>query len=75
MNFVRYFGRSPAKMGEKEIREYLYRLVTEKDLGDSSINSVYSALKFFYETTLCRDWNITKIPQSRKKGGEKINKL
>ena len=64
-NFVRYFGRSPAKMGEKEIREYLYHLVTEKDLGDSSINSAYSALKFFYKTTLCRDWNMAKIPRRK----------
>jgi integrase/recombinase XerD len=63
--FVRYFGRSPAKMGEKEIREYLYHLVTEKDLGDSSINSAYSALKFFYETTLCKDWNVAKIPRRK----------
>jgi len=63
--FVRYFGRSPAKMGEKEIREYLYHLVTEKDLGDSGINSAYSALKFFYETTLCKDWNVAKIPRRK----------
>jgi len=64
-NFVRYFGRSPAKMGEKEIREYLYHLITGRDLGDSSINSAYSALKFFYETTLCRDWNVAKIPRRK----------
>jgi len=64
-NFVQYFGRSPAKMGEKEIREYLYHLVTEKDLGDSSINSAYSALKFFYKTTLGRDWNVAKIPRRK----------
>ena len=64
-NFVRYFGRSPAKMGEKEIREYLYHLITGKDLGDSSINSAYSALKFFYETTLGRDWNVAKIPRRK----------
>lgn len=63
--FVRYFGRSPAKMGEEEIREYLYHLVTERDLGDSSINSAYSALKFFYKTTLCRDWNVAKIPRRK----------
>jgi len=63
--FVRYFGRSPAKMGEEEIREYLYHLLTERDLGDSSINSAYSALKFFYKTTLCRDWNVAKIPRRK----------
>ena len=64
-NFTRYFGRSPAKMGEKEIREYLYHLVTEMYLGDSSINSAYSALKFFYETTLGRDWNVAKTPHCK----------
>ena len=64
-NFVRYFGRSPAKMGEAEIREYLYHLVTEKDLGDSSINSAYSALKFFYQTVLQGNWNIAKIPRTK----------
>jgi len=52
-------------MGEKEIREYLYHLITGKDLGDSSINSAYSALKFFYKTTLCRDWNMAKIPRRK----------
>lgn len=64
-NFAQYFGKSPAEMGETEIREYLYYLVTEKQLSDSSINSAYSALKFFYETTLCRDWNIEKIPRRK----------
>jgi len=63
--FAQYFGKSPAEMGETEIREYLYYLVTEKHLSDSSINSGYSALKFFYETTLGRDWNIKKIPRRK----------
>ena len=63
--FVRYFGRSPAKMGEKEIREYLYHLVTEKQVSTSSINGAYSALKFFYQTVLQGNWNIAKIPRTK----------
>jgi len=64
-NFARYFGRSPAKMGEKEIREYLYHLVTGKQVSTSSINGAYSALKFFYQTVLQGNWNIAKIPRTK----------
>jgi site-specific recombinase XerD len=64
-NFAQYFGRSPAKMGEEEIREYLYYLVTEKKVSTSSINGAYSALKFFYQTVLQGNWNIAKIPRTK----------
>lgn len=65
-DFAQYFGKSPAEMGETEIREYLHHLVAEKQLGDSSINGAYSALRFFYMTTLHRDWNIAKIPRRKQ---------
>ena len=64
-NFAQYFGRSPAKMGEEEIRKYLYYLVTEKQVSTSSINGAYSALKFFYQTVLQGNWNIAKIPRTK----------
>jgi len=63
--FAQYFGRSPAKMGEEEIRKYLYHLVTEKQVSTSSINGAYSALKFFYQTVLQGNWNIAKIPRTK----------
>jgi site-specific recombinase XerD len=53
-NFTIHFGKSPDLMGDDEIRDYLYYLLKEKKASQSSINQAYSALKFFYETTLQR---------------------
>lgn len=69
VDFVRHYGRSAAEMGEEEIRNYLYYLMKEKKVSQSSINQAYSAMKFFYETTMGREWNGVKIPRikNRKK--------
>jgi site-specific recombinase XerD len=65
-DFTHHLGKSPEKMDEKEIKEYLHFLITQKKASQSTINSAYSALKFFYETTLHRDWGILKIPRIKK---------
>ena len=65
-HFVGYFGRSPDLLGEAEIREYLHHLITEKELAKSTINQAYSALKFFYQTTLQREWDDVRIPRIKK---------
>ena len=63
-------GFSPAlwsqadEMGEEEIRNYLYYLMKEKKVSQSSINQACSAIKFFYEMTMERKWNGIK---NRKK--------
>ncbi|MBW1667384.1 MAG: site-specific integrase [Deltaproteobacteria bacterium] len=69
VRFVRHYGRLPVEMGEEEIRNYLYYLMKEKKVSQSSINQAYSAMKFFYETTMRREWNGIKIPRikNRKK--------
>ena len=56
-DFTLYFGRSPAGLGDDEIRQYLYYLKKEKRASQSIINQSYSALKFFYQRTLQRSWN------------------
>jgi len=66
-NFVRHFGTSPEKMGEKEIRAYLHYLTKDKKASQSRISQAYSALKFFYTMTLKRDWGPWKIPRGRKR--------
>jgi integrase/recombinase XerD len=65
VNFVRHYGRSPVEMGEEEIRKYLHYLIHEKKASQSIISQAYSAMKFFYETTLGRVWNATRIPRSK----------
>lgn len=64
--YAEYFMKSPADLGEKEIKEYLYYLITERKLSSSYINITYSALKFLYETTLKRQWDMKSIPRTKK---------
>src|SRR4030043_1508263 len=65
-----YFRRSPEQLSDQQIREYLHYLIQEKKASQSVISQSYSALKFFYETTLKRDWNGFRIP--RVKMGKKL---
>jgi site-specific recombinase XerD len=69
-SFALHFHRSPAELEDQEIREYLHYLIQEKKASQSAISQAYSALKFFYETTLKRDWNGFRIP--RVKMGKKL---
>jgi site-specific recombinase XerD len=65
-NFVIHYGKSPEDMGHSAIRDYLYYLLKEKNASQATISQHYSALKFFYQTTLGRDWDALKIPRSRR---------
>lgn len=64
-SFAFHFHRSPAEMSDEEIRQYLHYLIEEKKASQAAISQTYSALKFFYETTLKRDWNGFRIPRSK----------
>ena len=65
-NFVIYYGKPPESTDHEAIRDYLYYLLKEKNSSQATINQSYSALKFFYQTTLGRDWDALKIPRSRR---------
>jgi integrase/recombinase XerD len=69
-SFALHFHRSPDELGEQEIRDYLHYLIQEKKASQSGVSQAYSALKFFYETTLKRDWNGFRIPRVQK--GKKL---
>lgn len=64
-SFTRHFGKSPKDLGDEEIRDYLHYLLKEKMASQATISQTYSALKFFYERTLGKDWNERKIPRSK----------
>src|SRR5512143_605320 len=68
--FALYFHRSPAELGDPEIREYLHYLIKERKVSQGAVTQAYGALKFFYETTLKRDWEGFRIPKG--KGGRRL---
>ena len=61
-----HFGRSAQQMGQDELRDFLHYLIREKQVSSSYVNGVYSALKFFFTTTLGRTWDMSKIPRVKK---------
>ncbi len=59
--FARHFGRSPERLGPKEIREFQVHLV-RSGASYSTLTQVVGALRFLYGVTLGRKWIIEKIP-------------
>ncbi len=60
-DFVRYFGRSPAEMGQEEVRAYVQVLQTERQLGPSQLKQHLAALRFLYAKTLGRPQDVSWI--------------
>jgi site-specific recombinase XerD len=65
--FARYFNKRPDKLGEKEVREYLLHLMNDKHASYGNLTVTYYALKFIYEVTLKRPWEINGILYHAKK--------
>jgi len=61
-----YYGKSPAKLSEAELRQYLLYLKNEKKAAASTCNQVICALKFLYEQTLQREWPILDFVKAER---------
>jgi integrase/recombinase XerD len=68
-NLAKYFNRSPAELGEDELKEYLLYLMNERHLSEGTFRFYVAGLKFLYRTTLKREWPVEKIkcPRREKK--------
>jgi integrase/recombinase XerD len=68
-NLAKYFNRSPAQLGEDELKEYLFYLIKERHLSEGTFRFYVAGLKFLYRTTLKREWPVEKIkcPRREKK--------
>src|ERR1035437_4100631 len=68
-NLAKYFNRSPAELGEEELKEYMLYLMKERDLSEGTFRYYVAGLKFLYRTTLKREWVVEKIrcPRREKK--------
>lgn len=64
--FAKHFMRSPAEMGEDEVKQYLLHMVEEKKCSRETLRQVRSALKFLYTTTLKRPVEVEHIPVPRR---------
>ena len=65
-----YYGKSPAKLSEGEVRQYLLHLKNEKKVAASTCIQVICGLKFLYEQTLQREWTILDFVKPKR--GQKL---
>ena len=65
-NLAKYFNRSPAELGENELKEYLLYLIKERHLSEGTFRFYVAGLKFLYRTTLKREWPVEKIMHPRR---------
>ncbi len=66
---AKYYGKSPDKIDEAELRHYFLYLKNEKKVSRSSCTVALSGLKFFYEYTIQREWptlNFVRPGQEQK---------
>jgi len=63
--FAKHYMRSPAEMGEEEIRAFLLYLVREQKADPYLQKAYITALKFFYRTTLGRPEVVANIPNPK----------
>lgn len=61
--FAEYYGKSPAKMGEEQIRDYLVHLAIK--VGPNAVKLSVAALKFLYTHTLDMPEEVVRIPWPR----------
>lgn len=65
-NFVTHYHRSPAELGEREVREFLLHLANEKKTGSATQHMYIAAIKFLYTTTLGRPEVVANIPWPKR---------
>jgi integrase/recombinase XerD len=65
--FARHFNQSPETLGPEDIRAYQVYLTNEKDLSTSSILVAISALRFVYNVSLKKKWNLDDVIPTAKK--------
>jgi len=60
--FAEHYRRSPAEMGEQEIKEFLLCLINEKGVSPGVHRMYVASLKFLYRVTLKRPECVAEIP-------------
>jgi integrase/recombinase XerD len=65
--FARHFNKSPEALGPEDIRTYQVYLTNERELSTGSILVAISALRFVYNVSLKRNWNLDDVIPTAKK--------
>jgi integrase/recombinase XerD len=62
---AQYYHRSPDRLSEREVQDYLYHLIVERQFAPSTCRQAVGALRFFYAVTLKRQLSTFVIPMPK----------
>lgn len=62
---ARHYGRSPERLDQAQVQDYLIHLIRERALATSSVNQAGCAFRFLYANVLGRDGAAFQIPLQR----------
>ena len=62
-----FYHKRPDLLSEEEIRDFFLYLINERKLADRTVTVYLTAIKFFYETTLKRDWPVFALIRPKKR--------
>jgi len=65
--FLEYACKPPEKITKDTIKNYLYYLIKDKKLSESSLRQARSAICYFFSQTMARDVEVENIPIQKKK--------
>jgi len=65
--FAEHFKRSPARMGEEQIRQFLLYMVQDRKCSRETYKQIRAALIFLYAVTLKRPTEVDHLPVRRNK--------
>lgn len=65
--FAQFSQKHPDACGYEDVRAFLLHAITVKKFSSEYVNSAYGAIKFFYQSALCREWNLLHVPRGKRK--------
>ncbi len=65
--FAGFCDKHPTAAGYDDVRAFLHHAISKRNLSSAYVNSAYGALKFFFQSALCREWNMLHVPRVKKK--------
>ncbi|MFW6022662.1 MAG: tyrosine-type recombinase/integrase, partial [Halanaerobiaceae bacterium] len=65
-HFEKFFDSDADFLNSDHIREFLAHAIDVRNLSTGYVNQAYSALRFFFESTLDQQWDIKHIPRAKK---------
>jgi len=64
--FLNYISRNPLEVEKEHIKDYLYHIIGEKNLSESSLRQARGAIKYFFSQTLQKPMEVENIPCYKK---------